>query len=66
MSWKISWMLQQNTAQFYWVFGTLRHLIVIIIHSCLKPLYIWNSCQVYAVQCVSKIKAIPTIIIYMI
>ena len=42
----------------------LHHLIIIIMLTYLKALNYLNACQVYAAECVSKIKTIPSIIFY--
>ena len=42
----------------------LHHLIIIIMQTYLKALNYSNACQVYAAECVSKIKKILSIIFY--
>ena len=42
---------------------TLHHL-TIIVQTYLKTLDLWNVCQIYFVECVSKIKHIISIILY--
>ena len=42
----------------------LHHLIIIIMQTYLKALNYYNACQVYAAECVSKIKTILSIIFY--
>ena len=37
---------------------TLHHLIIIIVQNCLKTFNLQNACQIYFVECVSKIKHI--------
>ena len=37
---------------------TLHHLIIIIVQTYLRTLNLWNACQIYFVECVSKIKHI--------
>ena len=37
---------------------TLHHLIIIIVQTYLKTLNLWNVCQIYFVECVSKIRHI--------
>ena len=37
---------------------TLHHLIIIIVKTYLRTLNLWNACQIYFVECVSKIKHI--------
>ena len=34
---------------------TLHHLIIIIVQTYLMTLNLWNACQIYFVECVSKI-----------
>ena len=41
----------------YLFFCLLYHLIIIIMQAFLKALNIYNSFQVYSVECVSKIKS---------
>ena len=43
---------------------TLHHLIIIIMQTYLKTLNLWNACQIYFVECVSKIKHIFSVIHY--
>ena len=47
---------------------TLHHLIIIIVQTYvqtyLKTLNLWNACQIYFVECVSKIKHIISVIDY--
>ena len=42
--------------------GTLHHLIIIIVQTYLRTLNLWNACQIYFVECVSKIKHIFSVI----
>ena len=35
---------------------TLPHFIIIIVQTYLRTLDLWNACQIYFVECVSKIK----------
>ena len=44
--------------------STLHHLIIIIGQTCLRTLNLWNACQIYFVECVSKIKHIFSVIHY--
>ena len=46
---------------------TLHHLIISIVQTYLRTLNLWNACQIYFVECVSKIKHIfqSSIIQYM-
>ena len=53
-----------KTVWFYALAGTLLHVIIIIMQSCLKAFNIQNACQIYSVKCVSKMKSILTIILY--
>ena len=41
---------------------TLHHLIIIIVQTYLRTLNLWNACQVYFVECVSKIKPVFSVI----
>ena len=41
---------------------TLHHLIIIIVRTYLRTLNLWNACQIYFVECVSKIKHIFSVI----
>ena len=41
---------------------TVHHLIIIIVQTYLKTLNLWNSCQIYVVECVSKIKDVLSVI----
>ena len=41
---------------------TIQHLILIIVQIYLKTLNLWNACQIYCVECVSKIKHIVSVI----
>ena len=43
---------------------TLHHLIIIIVQTYLRTLNIRNACQIYFVECVSKIKHIFSVIHY--
>ena len=43
---------------------TLHHLIIIIVQTYLKTLNLPNACQIYFVECVSKIRHIPSVIHY--
>ena len=43
---------------------TLHHLIIIIVQTYVKTLNLPNACQIYFVECVSKIRHIPSIIHY--
>ena len=43
---------------------TLHHLIIIIVQTYLKALNLQNACQIYFVECVSKIKHILSVIHY--
>ena len=43
---------------------TVHHLIIIIVQDYLKTLNWWNACQIYFVECVSKIKNILSVIHY--
>ena len=43
---------------------TLHHLIIIIVQTYLRTLNLWNACQIYFVECVSKIKPIFSVIHY--
>ena len=43
---------------------TLHHLIIIIVQTYLKTLNLYNACQIYFVECVSKIKHILSVIHY--
>ena len=43
----------------------INDLIIIIMETHLKELNTWNVCQVYSVECVSKIKSILSIIVFM-
>ena len=45
-------------------FCTVHHLIIIIVQTYLKASNLYNSCQIYFVECVSKIKHILSIIHY--
>ena len=43
---------------------TVHHLIIIIVQTYLKPLNLQTACQIYFVECVSKIKNILSVIHY--
>ena len=43
---------------------TVHHLIIIIVQTYLKTLNLINSCQIYFVECVSKIRHILSVIHY--
>ena len=43
---------------------TVHHLIIIIVKTYLKALSLQNACQIYFVECVSKIKHIFSVIHY--
>ena len=43
---------------------TIHHLIIIIVETYLNALNLWNACQLYFVECVSKIKHILSVIHY--
>ena len=43
---------------------TVHHFIIIIVQIYLKTLNLWNACQIYFVECVSKIKHIISVIHY--
>ena len=43
------------------VYFILHYPVIIIMHTYLQALNIWNACQVYSVECVSQIKSIPAI-----
>ena len=43
---------------------TVHHLIIIIVQTYLKALNLLNACQIYFVECVSKIKHIISVIHY--
>ena len=43
---------------------TVHHLIIIIVQINLKALNLWNACQIYFVECVSKIKYVLSVIHY--
>ena len=43
---------------------TLHHLIIIIVQTNLQTLNLWNVCQIYFVECVSKIEHILLVIHY--
>ena len=43
---------------------TLHHLIIIIVQTYLQTLNLWNVCQIYFVECVSKIEHILVVIHY--
>ena len=43
---------------------TVHHLIIIIVKTYLKTLNLQNACQIYFVECVSKIKHILSVIHY--
>ena len=43
---------------------TVHHLIIIIVQTYLKAMNLSNACQIYFVQCVSKIKHILSVIHY--
>ena len=42
----------------------LPHLIIIILQTYLKTLNLKNACQIYFVECVSKVRHIPSVIHY--
>ena len=44
---------------------TLYCLIIIIMQTYLKVLNFWNVCRVQSVECVSKLKSIPSFVLYM-
>ena len=46
------------------LFCTVHHLINIIVRIYLKAMYLWNACQIYFVECMSKIKHILSVIHY--
>ena len=46
----------------YSFFCTVHHLIITIVQTYLKALDLWNACQIYFVECVSKIKHILFVI----
>ena len=48
----------------YSFLGTVHHLIIITVQTYLKTLNLWNACQIYFVECVSKIKQILSVIHY--
>ena len=41
---------------------TVHHPIIIIVQNYLKTLNLWNACQIYFVECVSKFKHILSVI----
>ena len=43
---------------------TLHHLIIIIVQTYLQTLNLWNVCQIYFIECVSKIEHILLVISY--
>ena len=43
---------------------TVHHLIIIIVQTYLKALNLWNTCQIYLFECVSKMKHILSVIHY--
>ena len=43
---------------------TLHHFIIIIVQTCLKTFNLLKACQIYFVECVSKIKHIFSFIHY--
>ena len=43
---------------------TVHHLIIVVVQTYLKTLRLWNACQIYFVECVSKIKRILSVIYY--
>ena len=43
---------------------TVHHLIIIIVQTYLNTLNLYNACQIYFVECVSKIKHIVSVIHY--
>ena len=43
---------------------TVHHLIIVIVQNYPKTLNLWNACQIYFVDCVSKIKHILPVINY--
>ena len=43
---------------------TLHHLIIIIVQTYLQTLNLWNVCQIYFCECVSKIEHILLVIHY--
>ena len=48
-----------------WSFAcTLHSLTIIIVQTYLRTLDLWNACQIYFVECVSKIKHIFSVIHY--
>ena len=44
--------------------SAVHHLIIIIVQTYLKALNLYNACQIYFVECVSKIKHILFVIHY--
>ena len=50
------------TCRSYSFVCTVHHLIIIIVQTYLKPLNLWNVCQIYFVECVSKNKHILSVI----
>ena len=50
--------------QIVFVCCTLHHLIIIIVQTYLRTLNVWNTCEIYFVECVSKIKHIFSVIHY--
>ena len=43
---------------------TLHHLIITIVQTYLQTLNLWNVCQIYFVECVSKIEHIHLVVHY--
>ena len=43
---------------------TWHHLIIVILQTYLKTLNLWNACQIYFVECVSKIQHNFSVIYY--
>ena len=43
---------------------TFHHLIIIIVDIYLNTLKLWNACQIYFVECVSKIRHVLSVIHY--
>ena len=50
--------------QIVFVCCTLQHPIIVIVQTYLKTLKLCNACQIYFVECVSKIKHILSAIHY--
>ena len=43
---------------------TLHHTIITIVQTYLRTMNLWNACQIYFVECVSKMKHIFSVIHY--